>query len=909
MNHSSASITPISVDFSECENEPIHALGTCQNFAALIAVHSASQKVTAVSANIQDLLGLKARQILGWPFSEVRSSLGLSADVKPVNPQLTSFAQSEILTVVVNAQSFYVFAHCHDGHELWEFEPVSINQYARQASGKSELRPWQNRADRLDDISLFRACQFAAEEFRNLTGFDRVMVYRFHADGSGDVVAEVKQLNSVSYLGLRFPATDIPQQVRKLFLLNPVREIVDVFSQASPLIQQDLKAILDCTYARCRSVSPYHLQYLQNMGVRASIGCALVVEGKLWGLLIGHHALPYKINPFECQQAFELSQQLSQCIAHKLEALTQLEYSENQLIEQSIRNTMSNNQTSNLLGLLFSGEYSPLIFADACGLAVKVDEDFLCVGNTPSVGDTKALLKWIDSQQPCDVDGDVTYYHTHQLPEALQVDHTVRGVFAVYVRLGQVTFRALLFRPEHANRILWGGDPTVSLTLDINAKLQPRNSFSLWCQSVKGVSTEWQPKVLHQLRVFFTCLIQQFNSARLKKEFFEIVASVDEMHEFDRYFMRYLFASVGKHKGILILEIKSQVQVRVQYTNQTLREYFGLGHAPYLSEQLLQILNQQGCSVGSLLQNEKQVVELWGSKQGQILVEIERMEGLSTLLSGQERHFFVYVFHDVTLEVRTLEALKAAKDQANLAVKSQRDMLGNVTHELRTPLNAVIGLTQLLQMSAPLNDEQTQYLKEIGLAGNNLLQMVNHILDLSSLESGELKLNNETQFDLIGLLNEVINLNRDFAEASSVFVPDIAVDHSNHYQLIGDYFRIRQAFIQVIHNAIKYSVANGRIGLQIVAHDDHCLKVIVSDTGVGIPVQELPRIFDRYYRVKQQHGYHQGAGIGLSLVKMFMELHGGSIGVKSQEGVGTCVTLSFPKSRVIDASQNFSLPI
>jgi len=305
------------VDLTNCDREPIHELGAIQPFGFLIAV-STDWLVKRASANIDATFVVSAEDMLGTPLTDHFDAEA----VHTLRNRLTMLrgpdAVERIFGVPVRLadgkRPFDFALHMIDSTIVIEGEPSDPDLATDAASA---IRAMMGRLDEKPDLTDF--FREGARQVRALTGFDRVMVYKFDPDGSGIVVAEAARAGIGSFLDLRYPASDIPKQARKLYLRTPFRIIADVDAQPVPVVPQrdETGAPIDLSLSVLRSVSPIHIEYLKNMGVHASMSISIIVEGRLWGLFACHHYAGPRCPGFERRSIAEL---FGQMFALKLES-------------------------------------------------------------------------------------------------------------------------------------------------------------------------------------------------------------------------------------------------------------------------------------------------------------------------------------------------------------------------------------------------------------------------------------------------------------------------------------------------------------------------------------------------------------------------------------------------------------
>ncbi|MCZ2828655.1 SpoIIE family protein phosphatase [Modestobacter sp. VKM Ac-2986] len=495
------------VDLTNCEREPIHVPGSIQPRGVLLAVSEPDMVVRQVSRNLADVVGVAWDDALGRPLGEVvgvgpadaiarsasafgdlreRNPVELILDCDgtpcPVDAILHRVAHVGVHPDLPSASTLVVELEPAFGPRPFSFP----NTYQAVRGTITEL----NRASSLQELY-----DITAQAVRTLTGFDRVMVYRYDADYNGEVVAEAKLPELNSFLGLHYPASDIPAQARALYEKNWVRLINDVTYTPSPLEPVDLPATgapLDLTYSTLRSVSPIHCEYLQNMGVAASMSISLLRDDKLWGLIACHHYTGPHAPPYATRAAAEF---LGSTLSLRLVDRTEDEEHRRAL---RVRSTMA------WLTAAALDEDRPLAetMLGRPGLLDVVPADSVLVNLQGSTGGagvplppevTAAIAAWVADQ-----DGDVV--STDRLPlvaPQLEVPGDLGcGVLALPLAEGQYV---IWTRAEQVHSVDWGGDPhnkAIAEREGDRVRLSPRKSFDRWRETVRNRAEAWTPAEL-----------------------------------------------------------------------------------------------------------------------------------------------------------------------------------------------------------------------------------------------------------------------------------------------------------------------------------------------------------------------------------------------------------------------------
>ncbi|BEV00264.1 GAF domain-containing protein [Novosphingobium olei] len=503
------------VDLTNCDREPIHILGTIQPFGVLVSL-DAESRVRRASANLGDFATLSAEDALGREAEEIFDAGALVALRERMQLLRGGDAVERLFGVkLFDRRTAYDVAVHFSGEEfVVEAEPASSNA----AEAGNPMRTFTGRLRQAETTQSF--LREAARQVKSLTGFDRVMVYRFDESGSGEVVAEALSPGIDSFYGLHYPASDIPAQARRLYLRNIFRVIADVTAQPVPLLSAESArgTALDQSIGLLRAVSPIHVEYLRNMGVGASLSISIIVEGRLWGLFACHHYGP-RLPNLGMRTTAELFGQL---FSFMLESRLRSETSEYELrarrASDRIMATVAQNP-SLLNDPAWLGEVTfELIPAD--GVAVFLEGDVSLSGLTPTIEQCGEILDYLNAEAAGNV---VTTDSIASLVPAARVHADIAaGMLAIPLSRSPRN-HIVLFRAEQLRTVRWAGNPEKSVEHGPNGdRLTPRKSFEAWTRLVQGTSlpfTKAERQVAETLRNgMLEVLLRLADDAALERE-------------------------------------------------------------------------------------------------------------------------------------------------------------------------------------------------------------------------------------------------------------------------------------------------------------------------------------------------------------------------------------------------------
>ena len=478
------------VDLTNCDREPIHIPGRIQSHGLLLVLRETDLTILQVSNNSDAIVGVPIQNLLQHPISVLIDGFSLEQINKHLVADSLKYTQPLKFQIPVRGeiQEFDGIIHAIDGVFILELERVTARPDYPFADFYSVMRTAifkLQQAETLLDMS-----RNIAVEVRRITGFDRVLVYQFDSEGNGEVIAEDKTEGIESYLGLHYPASDIPRQARRLYILNWLRLIADVNYQPSDILPVDNPVTggpLNLSYSVLRSVSPIHIEYLKNMGVSASMSISIVKYGNLWGLIACHHYAPRYL-PYTVRIACEFLAQIFSLNLVNIQSREDSGYELylKSLLVQYIEHTTGN---QNFIDELIKLDTRLIDLAGAQGVALCFDGDVTLIGSTPDASQVQGILEWLNANV------DHPIFQTDELSVHYSPAHhfkdTASGLLSAAFSQSQKHY-ILWFRPEVLQVVKWSGNPEKSVIADESGlRLLPRKSFDLWQQIKEGHSLPW----------------------------------------------------------------------------------------------------------------------------------------------------------------------------------------------------------------------------------------------------------------------------------------------------------------------------------------------------------------------------------------------------------------------------------
>jgi two-component system, chemotaxis family, sensor kinase Cph1 len=490
-------MTAMNLDIQEAnlthlKQPEIHSLTQVQPHGVLLVLQESDLTVLQVSRNTREAFGLPPEEVLGKslddlldPYQVDQFRAGLAQEnLDLINPTKVWVRRRGDEYGVYDA----IFHRSSDGFLILELEPALGQENIPFLSFYHLARASINQLEASPNLKDF--CQIIVHEVRKVTGFDRVMLYKFDDDGHGEVLAEEQLDDMESYLGLHFPESDVPAPARKMFLSNWIRVIpnakaepVDLYPAQNPVTGQPTDLIMSIL----RQPYACHTEYLEHMNVGASLTISLMKDQKLWGLIACHHKTPLHVS-YELRKACEFLGRVifAEISTREEEADFNYRMKVSQ-VQSSLIDFMA--QEDYFIDGLIRHEPNLLDLVNAKGAAICFGGRWTTIGRTPPEDELNYLVQWLAKNQDAEV------FATHALPlaysDAERFKDVASGLLAIPISKRSYV---LWFRPEVIQTVNWGGDPQHAYTVEGeggNLRLCPRKSFQLWKETVRLQSLPW----------------------------------------------------------------------------------------------------------------------------------------------------------------------------------------------------------------------------------------------------------------------------------------------------------------------------------------------------------------------------------------------------------------------------------
>ena len=500
-------------DLTICDREPIHMPGAIQPHGMLLIVDPVEGVVIGGAGDVAGLLGD------AWLGGSIRLLIGEAGLAV-----LRSTIAGPVVLGPTTDRPLSAVASREGRFWLIELEPTAPGE-----PGTDDALAWIehggeefSRAADLDDLTAR-----AATVFSRLTGFDRVMIYRFLDDDSGKVVAERHAADMDGFLNHHFPASDIPRQARALYVRNRVRVIPDAGYVPAPILGIDPALVdADLSNVGVRAVSPIHLQYLRNMGVAASASVSIVKDGMLWGLVACHHRSPRGLSYLQRKTCELIAASFAQQVGAKEEAAEYRERLRLRTAEDALAQRLAQEYDPNQLSPLIANDLRRLLQAD--GFVLQRGPMRYASGYVPADDAVADILQWVCAQ------GNILLHTAsleQRLPQAEAYRDLASGLLAITLSAEEPTV-LMWFRAETLQTIQWAGNPHKAVGQTPDQPLSPRASFAAWSEEIRGRARPWSPAEIeasHRLSRLFFDARQRRRIGELNRELTRAVTDKDAL--------------------------------------------------------------------------------------------------------------------------------------------------------------------------------------------------------------------------------------------------------------------------------------------------------------------------------------------------------------------------------------------
>lgn len=478
-------------DSDFCGSIPVNFINSIQPHGILLVLDKSDMKIIQASENVSDFLHTAVADILNKPLSFLIGETQISS-IQQQRKQWPNPERMPLSLQVQTGRQQVDFAAVF--HTLEKYYLIELLALKEEELNVSFIEVYQKikyimlalkDADSVEEIG-----EITVNEIKKLSGFDKVMLYRFDKDWNGTVIAEAKQEDMVSYLNLRFPASDVPKQARQLYFKNPYRLIPDInFTPARliPVINPVIKSFTDLSACNLRAVPKVHIEYLNNMDVAASMSVPVIVHDRLWGLISCHHKIP-RYPAHEVLSAIELLSTLvsAQIAAQERESTLKYKTSVDTLKIKILEQLYAEND---LVSSIFPNASHILELFRAGGASLVIKDKIISTGEVPEDEQVRDLIRWLKRYHTEKV------FTTHALSEIYEPAQVYKdissGLMALNIAKSGESF-FLLYRPEVIRTVQWGGNPNEAIHFEDDRKTyHPRNSFKVWKETARNTSHTW----------------------------------------------------------------------------------------------------------------------------------------------------------------------------------------------------------------------------------------------------------------------------------------------------------------------------------------------------------------------------------------------------------------------------------
>lgn len=492
-----------SFNLSVCEREPIHIPGFIQPHGMAISYNLLQKIITGFSSNFpnnENLMGLPLSHVLPNALIDTLSGMNelSSHKLRPIYKQKIEWLGSDYFDVI----------RSRSGNEIM-VEFVASNLVENVECRQLWLGEMVEQI--LPHGSIEEMCNQAAIDVKAMSGYDRVMMYRFDSDFNGCVIAEAKESDMEPYLGLNYPASDIPSQARELFRKNIVRCIIDVDYHPLGFVHDSAYPPIDMTYSYLRSASPVHIKYLQNMEVKSTMTISILIDGQLWGLIACHHRIPQHRSLLDIELAEGFGHVFSKILKTRLENEEQRRSVQLRATLEAIVASIQTHQSEEGLISILS-RHTELFYSlfDASGFVLMIGDELISIRNDC---EKRELLALKDRIRPLLKNGSFFTSHLAEiLPDLSEkILKECSGFVMIEIPSKEPSYW-IWFRREKNQTLTWGGNPYENKMLNDQGGISPRASFAAFKEIVRYRSDLWQSAEIAFAEPFIAMIAQLFET-------------------------------------------------------------------------------------------------------------------------------------------------------------------------------------------------------------------------------------------------------------------------------------------------------------------------------------------------------------------------------------------------------------
>lgn len=779
------------------------------------------------------------------------------------------------------------------------------------------------------------------DEVRIFLGTDRVKVYQFEPDGSGEVVAEsINQNHLPSLLGQHFPAEDIPPEIRQLYITRRERTIVDVAAQKigmSSLIDQnqasEQQETIEPEHIRYRPVDPCHVEYLTAMGVKSSLVVPIMDEAHLWGLLVSHHSSVRIVTSRELEVVQLVADQTSIAIAHSnllestriqaqqeasinhvgkfLHSMTQMQ------LQRALRQVVIASQGSG--GRVYvtpqnPGEKGQIYVSGEQPVLLSQNDEVKSASNIP-IEEHSDWQKWLrnivedhNTVQPWVVASVEDDLFPAKLSDAFKLT-SIKSILTIQLEYRQKKLGYLsIFRQGVDIKTIWAKRPNPS----DKRNSYPLQAFNTWCEIQLNKAQLWTKNEIELAQVLgshFAIAIYQY---QLYQEVRTLNTSLEQR-------VQKRTAELEQSNQKLVQEIRDRLKARadlerLSHQNELILNSAGEGiygldlagkitfinpaAAQMLGYDIKELHNQPMYEMVDHSTAEG-VAYSWLANPIYQTIQTGKIHYVTneTFSRKDKSNFPVeYVSTPILEKEQIVGAVIIFKDitERQIIDRMKDEFVSVVSHELRTPLTSIrsaVGMLASGRIEAP--SAKSQRLLEIAFDNSNrLVRLINDILDLERIKSGKVTMI-KSSYDALDIMQDATESLQSIAEKADI---KLKVNPVNITLWI-DRDHIIQTLTNLLSNAIKFSSPQTTVILDACLQSQDMVRFRVRDYGRGIPSEHLETIFDRFQQVDASDSRDGGGtGLGLAICRSIVQQHGGQIWAESSLGKGSTFSFTLPIS-------------